>query len=680
MSSSDNVNNTTTATIHWNPEGTPVATDYDDVYFSVDNGLAESRYVFIEQNQLTERWQNHQTASYVIAETGFGTGLNFLAAWQHYQQFLETNPDTALTRLHFISFEKHPLSLNDLSQALKQWPELKEFGDQLIAFYPQIMTPGCHRIAFHHPVPITLDIWIGDVHHNLPEVPNISGGLVNSWFLDGFAPSKNPDMWTQKLFEGMAVLSAEDASLATFTAAGFVRRGLIEVGFDTQKAKGFGRKRDMLVGRFKQQTAPQSLNSRLYSRKGIRAGEDIAIIGAGIAGVSLAYALVKRGINVSLYEKNSAAALEASGNRQGAVYPLLSPNQPHVSEFFQHAFNYHHQVLAQLAQQQLEVEHDYCGLLQLAYNEKSQAKNLNIAQAGYPKNLVYPVDKATASELAGVSLDDEALFYPHAGWVNAKQCVQTILKAAEQSGLLSVHYEHELSEFELENKGCRLHLGSQVKQHNNIVFCQSHHLLNLPQAEQLPITPVRGQVSHIETTPQLSKLSKVLCYEGYLTPANQQQHCIGASYIRNDLSLELKANEAKSNLKAIRKCQPQPWNEQLKLANIPGRAATRCAVRDHFPLIGQLPNLEQLFSEQYQQQWQEVNPPSYGGVFVAIGFGSRGICSAPFATELLAAQLCNEPIPLKQSTLNCVHPHRFWNRRLVKNRPLALNYREFKNR
>ncbi|WP_188407462.1 bifunctional tRNA (5-methylaminomethyl-2-thiouridine)(34)-methyltransferase MnmD/FAD-dependent 5-carboxymethylaminomethyl-2-thiouridine(34) oxidoreductase MnmC [Agarivorans gilvus] len=665
------MNNTTTATIHWKPEGTPVATHYDDVYFSVDNGLAESRYVFIEQNQLLQRWSQHLSSHYVIAETGFGTGLNFLATWQHYQQHCQQQPNTPVKRLHFISFEKHPLSLGDLKQALQAWSELLPFSEQLLEYYPQIMTAGCHRLLFESPIPICLDLWIGDVHDNLPELVTPSQGLVDSWYLDGFAPSKNPDMWSPQLFEQMARLSKPQASVATFTAAGFVRRGLNEVGFAMQKGKGFGRKRDMLVGHYQGEPQAKDLLTRLYQRQAMRSGEDLAIIGAGIAGVSLAYAMVKRGVKVSLYEKNKAAALEASGNRQGAVYPLLSPTQQPLTEFFQHAFNYHHQLMLQLKHQQREVEHQFCGLLQLAYNEKSQKKHRKVTEAGYPSELVHAVNAEQASELAGLSLSSEALHYPKAGWVDAQQCVQTILDAALATGLLEVHYQHELIDYQQHESYCRLIFTGHEKHHHNVAFCQAHHLLNLTQAAQLPLSPVRGQVSHIKSNPSLAKLRKVLCYEGYLTPAYQQQHCIGASYLRNQVDLELRTQETESNLAALRHCQPQAWNQHLECAEVAGRVAIRCAVRDHLPLLGQLPDLNRLLGDDYQNNWQTADSPVHSRSFLAVGFGSRGICSAPFATELLAAQLCGEPLPLKASTLRSVHPQRFWNRRLLKGRPMS---------
>ncbi|UPW16982.1 bifunctional tRNA (5-methylaminomethyl-2-thiouridine)(34)-methyltransferase MnmD/FAD-dependent 5-carboxymethylaminomethyl-2-thiouridine(34) oxidoreductase MnmC [Agarivorans sp. TSD2052] len=675
MSSTDNVNNATTATIHWNPEGTPVATDYDDVYFSVDNGLAESRYVFIEQNQLSERWLNHPSPCYTIAETGFGTGLNFLATWQHYQQHLADNPNSAVKRLHFVSFEKHPLALKDLSQALKQWPELAEYSKQLIQFYPAIMTLGCHRITFHSPLPITLDLWIGDVHENMPEVPNTRSGLVDSWFLDGFAPSKNPDMWSQQLFNGMAKLSAANASVATFTAAGFVRRGLISAGFAAKRAKGFGRKREMLVGQFIGPKQPAELHQRLYHRVAIRPGESVAIIGAGIAGASLAYALVKRGVKVTIYDQACAAAAEASGNKQGAVYPLLSPNQPNVSEFFQHAFNYHRHLADQLEQQGYPLDQQRCGLLQLSYNQKAAQKNQNILDAAYPVELVHLVSSKQASSLAGVSLSNEALYYPLAGWVNPKQLVNTLLKVASLSGLLDIQYQQQLVAMNTTEHHVELTFKEGLQQHDNVVFCQSHSLLELEQAKHLPLTPVRGQVSHIDSNPKIGALTKVLCYEGYLTPASQQQHCIGASYVRNGVSKIMDEQEGLDNLQSLQNCQAQAWNQQLSFAKVAGRVAIRCAVRDHFPLLGALPDIENIYAPQYLQQWQQQTPPYYERCFIAVGFGSRGICSAPFATELLAAQLCGEAIPLKQSSLDSLHPHRFWNRRLIKNRPLELRYR-----
>jgi tRNA 5-methylaminomethyl-2-thiouridine biosynthesis bifunctional protein len=234
----------TNARLDWNESGTPVSGQFDDVYFSNVNGLEETRYVFLQKNQLPERWNQFNSQRFVIGETGFGTGLNFLAAWQAFDQFRQENPDAQLHSLHFISFEKYPVSKTDLIKAHQSWPELATYARELQQNYP-IAIPECHRIILADGA-VTLDLWFGDIHDCMPSLPVSREGVVDAWFLDGFAPSKNPDMWNQHLFDYMAKLAKPEATCATFTAAGFVRRGLIEAGFAMQKVKGFGTKREML--------------------------------------------------------------------------------------------------------------------------------------------------------------------------------------------------------------------------------------------------------------------------------------------------------------------------------------------------------------------------------------------------------------------------------------------------
>ncbi len=178
----------THAQLDWNESGTPVSDQFDDVYFSNVNGLEETRYVFLKQNRLPERWHDFEQPRFVIAETGFGTGLNFLAVWQWFEQFRQQNPNAALQELHFISFEKYPLSQQDLVKAHESWPELAAYAKQLQAHYP-IAVPECHRIVLADGA-ITLDLWFGDIKDCLPSVPTPSQGVVDCWFLDGFAPSK----------------------------------------------------------------------------------------------------------------------------------------------------------------------------------------------------------------------------------------------------------------------------------------------------------------------------------------------------------------------------------------------------------------------------------------------------------------------------------------------------------
>ncbi len=217
---------------------------YDDVYFSAQDGLAETRHVFLDGNDLPARWMAHEGV-FTIAETGFGTGLNFLAA---LDVFKKTAPRD--TQLHFISFEKHPLEADVIRQALQQWDLDVE---ALLSVYEPLLraqrsNPDSRiidcRVACAPRNDVSLQIYIGDVNDLLPTV----NFAADAWFLDGFRPSSNPDMWTETVFNNMARLSNQDATFATFTAAGFVRRGLEASGFEVRKVPGFGRKREMAIG------------------------------------------------------------------------------------------------------------------------------------------------------------------------------------------------------------------------------------------------------------------------------------------------------------------------------------------------------------------------------------------------------------------------------------------------
>ncbi|PPD51904.1 MAG: hypothetical protein CTY12_07175 [Methylotenera sp.] len=224
------------AKLEWR-DGQPYASTYQDVYFSSDNGLLETDYVFLQGNVLQSRWQTLKTPHFTIAETGFGTGLNFLSA---VKLWLEVAPATAM--LHYISTEKHPLSLQDLTSALALWPTLVEFSHLLLANYEKLLQGDQALDLFQNRV--RLSLLVGDATTQMHQIH----GVVDAWFLDGFSPAKNPDMWQTELFQQMARLSAIGSTFATFTSAGHVRRNLAAAGFNTQKRAGFGKKREMLQG------------------------------------------------------------------------------------------------------------------------------------------------------------------------------------------------------------------------------------------------------------------------------------------------------------------------------------------------------------------------------------------------------------------------------------------------
>ena len=231
------------ATLQWNNQQ-PYSLDFDDVYYSSDDGLAETEHVFIKHNQLTERFSNLQDTKFTIIETGFGTGLNFFCAIQH---FIKHAPANASCR--FISIERYPLSIEDLIKANQIWPMFGELATQLHAPYTKLKD-GLN--TFHLcQNRIQLDLWIGDVSECLPQIQS----PADAWFLDGFAPAKNSDMWAAQLFAELARLSKTNTTFATFTSAGQVRRQLQGAGFNVNKAAGFGKKREMLYGIYAQHHA-----------------------------------------------------------------------------------------------------------------------------------------------------------------------------------------------------------------------------------------------------------------------------------------------------------------------------------------------------------------------------------------------------------------------------------------
>lgn len=234
----------TFATLSFNAANTPVSDQFDDIYFSTQDGLAESHYVFQEGNQLWEKWLSHSREAFVIAETGFGTGLNFLAVAEKFKQFRAEFPESKLKRLYFISFEKFPLTSAQLAEIHQNYPQFAMFSQSLTACW-QPRQNGCQRYHFGD---IYLDLWFGDIAENLPQLGDLYSNTIDAWFLDGFSPDKNPEMWNEKLYKQMFRLSRNGGTFATFTASSNVRRGLQAAGFSVYKRKGFGKKREMLWG------------------------------------------------------------------------------------------------------------------------------------------------------------------------------------------------------------------------------------------------------------------------------------------------------------------------------------------------------------------------------------------------------------------------------------------------
>lgn len=657
------------ARLDWNEAGTPVSSEFGDVYFSNDNGLAETRYVFLQQNRLPARFLHHDRDTFVIGETGFGTGLNFLATMA---AFLEQAPQTGNGfRLHFISFEKYPLTQSDLRKALAAWPELSSLSQDLIAQWP-IPVSGCHRLIFAGGR-IRLDLWLGDIKDMMPQLPHHAEGLVDAWYLDGFSPAKNPEMWTQALFDGLARLTRPAATIATFTCAGFVRRGLIAAGFSMKKVKGHGSKREMLAGD-RTDKQPQQTIAPWYARPAGRDGE-VLIIGGGIASAMTALSLVERDRKVTLLCEDDEPANGASGNRQGALYPLLNGEHDALSRFYSLAFGYARHRLLALAERH-PVAFALCGVTQLGYDEKSAAKLAKMSQGPFPSELMHPLSTAEVEQVVGLPCGHSGVSYPLGGWLCPADLTRAAIKEAQASGLLEVMFNTEVVAIAEQVDGWQVESRDGRRwQAPNLVVAAGHKLPALIPFAELPLYPVRGQVSHVPTSASLSRLNTVLCYDGYLTPAHNDHHCIGASYGRNQTDLAFRAEEQRQNQARLQACLPQQsWPGEVDVSGNEARVGVRCASRDHLPVVGPVARLASL-ADQYAglhtDQQNAASLPCHPGLYVLGALGSRGLCSAPLCGELLASEICGDPLPLAADLLEALHPARYWVRKLLKGKALA---------
>ncbi|MGS2722253.1 bifunctional tRNA (5-methylaminomethyl-2-thiouridine)(34)-methyltransferase MnmD/FAD-dependent 5-carboxymethylaminomethyl-2-thiouridine(34) oxidoreductase MnmC [Porticoccus sp. GXU_MW_L64] len=665
------------ADIQWGENGQPVSSQYDDVYFSRASGIDETRYVFLHNNHLEQRWQQLPECGgcFTIAETGFGTGLNFLCA---ADLWLRTAPVN--WRLHFVSVEKFPLSHGDLAKALALWPELDTLAEELKEQYPP-QIPGIHPLWLQNGR-IQLTLLFGDAADMFNQLKGSDhplwrrhgNPLVNAWFLDGFAPAKNPDMWSDRLFTTIADLSDSGTTAATFTAAGHVRRGLQEVGFQVDKVPGFGRKRDML--RAQMLTAPTveqstdalqpashnatsaapwylDINTKTQSKQA-------TVVGGGIAGCSAALALAKRGWQVTLIERHGELAQEASGNPQGIIYPKFSKQDSPLSRFGLCALAYASRYYQPLWQRGGFGEQ--CGVLLLPESDKQAADFRQIGErfANSPE-LVRWVNGQQAADLAGLPLSSEqGLFCSQLGWVIPPKVCQQLTQHPAITVITT-----DVNEL-IRNGSCWQLLdteGCTVSESETVILACSHSVAHFQQTAHLPLKRIRGQITQVPS--KGSTLKTVLCGAGYIAPTHRGHYTLGATYNLNDDDLQVRDSDHQTNLQKLTTTDPS-IGEQLPdtVESLSGRVGFRCTTPDYLPIAGPAPVAEAMnerFALLRKNAKAHIPLPGeyHPGLYISCGHGSRGLSYAPLTAELLASQICGEAAPIDRELAQALNPARF---------------------
>ena len=649
------------AQLDWDDQGRPHSRVFDDVYFSDTAGLEETRYVFIEQNALKERFADlRANGQMVIGETGFGTGLNFLCAWQLFEQTAQ--PDA---RLHFISVEKYPLTRGDLHRALALWPQLSDVSEQLLAAYFAIH-PGFQTLTLGNGR-VTLTLLIGDVLEQLSQLD----AQVDAWFLDGFAPAKNPDMWTPELFAQLARLAAPDATISTFTSTGWVRRALNEAGFKMRRTPGIGHKWEILRGTFlgvPEQALATSAVKPWYARPPQPTTERKAlVIGGGLSGCASANSLARRGWQVVLLERHERLAKEASGNPQGVLYLKLSAHGTTLSQMIVSGFGYTRRLLEHL---QRGRDWDDCGVLQLGFNAKEAQRQAQLAGAFAPA-LVHMLDQPQAQALAGIELAQGGLFYPEGGWVHPPALCQ--YQAMHPNVQVLTHHDVvQLNNVDNQWQACdgeRVLASAPV-----VILAGAAEVKRFPASSGLPLKRIRGQITQLVQTEHSAALNTVVCAEGYVAPGRMGEHTLGASFDFDNDDLTTTPAGHQGNLDLMDEISPQLsslFGEQLEPAQLQGWAAFRCTSPDYLPIVGPLSDPE-AFASTYAvlrkdaRQVPDTPCPWLHGLYVNSGHGSRGLITAPLSGEMLAAWINNEPLPVPRTIAEACHPNRFALRALIK--------------
>ena len=588
----------------------PVARDYDDPYFSRQDGIAESRYVFLNGNRLPERFSTLSSGQlFVVGETGFGTGLNCLLA---AQCFLQTAPPQA--HLHLVSVEKHPLTLKDMRTALAHWPELASLANALLTEYPPA-TPGQHRLKLHPRISLTLLYGEAEQCWSLFQHP------VDAWFLDGFAPACNPDMWQPALFAEMARLSRPGTTLATFTAAGFVRRGLQESGFVMNKKKGFGHKRHMLTGEIPH-------GSPAYCPAD---SPSVIVVGAGLAGATTARALAERGCKVTVMDPDGIAQ-HASGNLAGVVYSTPSAHLTPQNRFYQQSYSHALRWLARQAFPRDKSDGQLNGVVQHYVDDKQQEKLTQALETGaWPSSLLIAQGEHAAELVGG-------------GYLRPARWCQHLLDhdniRIEKISVTAVH-EGQPATVTLDN--------GQSRHADAIVLCTAANTTTLPGLQWLPLKLIRGQVSYCQATEASRLWQQAQCHGGYLTPALDDLHCVGATFDLHNDSPVTSEKDDQANLAQLERYLPRLWLElggqQINIVD--RRVAFRCQSLDFLPLCGPLPVAT-----------ENPHRPATG-LYLNLAHGSRGITGTPLCADLIADLICKHPLPVDQQLVDALAPERF---------------------
>jgi tRNA 5-methylaminomethyl-2-thiouridine biosynthesis bifunctional protein len=608
------------ADVAYDDDGTPRSARYGDVYHSAASGPGQARHVFLGGNGLPARWAARR--AFAVLELGFGLGVNFVATWRAWRD--DANRPR---QLHYVAIDRHPAAPDVLATVLARDADLAPLARELGARLPPPL-PGTHRRAFDDGR-VVLTLVYDDVETALRRLE----ARADAIYLDGFAPSRNPAMWSAPVLRAVARHAARDATVATWSAARAVRDALAAAGFDVERREGFGTKRDMLVGRH----APRGGG---VAGERADAGERRAIVvGAGLAGSSAAASLAARDWHVTVVDAAPAPASGASSLHAGTFHPIVTRDDSLLARLTRAAFLH-----ALDRWRDPAIAWSRCGVLQLARRHVDEARFTDDARP-WPATYVEAVDAAEGARRAGLPVERAGLWYPDGGWARAPTIVAAWLARAAR-------FAAGARVASLARRGERWTVldarGDTIAEAPVVVLANAADLARLAPFGA-PLASVRGQASYLPAD-ALAPPRAVVIGHGYVLPAIDGRVVVGSSYDLGATDAAPSAASHAGNLERLRGLAPA-LAVHADPATLDGGVGFRAVVADRMPLVGPLPDPA--------DDGRGDRVAGAPGLYAIGAFGSRGLTWAALAGELLASHVDGGPLPVEADLADAVDPRRF---------------------
>jgi tRNA 5-methylaminomethyl-2-thiouridine biosynthesis bifunctional protein len=624
------------ARIDFSDASAPRAIAFDDLYHARGGAFEQARHVFLAGNGLPQRWAGRD--HFVILETGFGLGHNFLATWAAWR-----DDGARCAHLWFLSVDKHPPRIDDLRRAHAQSAE-PELARQLAAAWPPL-TPDLHRRDFADGR-VHLLLAFGDIATWLPQWQ----ASVDAFYLDGFAPAKNPAMWEPHVLKRLGRLAAVQATVATWSTARVVRDALAAADFEIQRHPGFDHKREMLTARH----APWHRAPAPAGRRYGGTPAPVLIVGAGLAGAATAHALATLGVPSRVFDAHATPAQGGSGQPAGLMHGVVhTDDSPHTRWFRAGALR-SHAVLATLVASGA-VRGRLEGLLRLERGLDREAMQRTIDAQGLPGDYVQALSHSDASARAGCAVNGAAWWYPGGGWVDPRSLVRHWLDHARIQLTLGTHVARIGND---DNGAWNLFdaAGHTIASAATLVLANADGIASLLPPADWPLQRSRGQVTWWPDAPRDWQPAVPMAGDGYAIALDGGLLC-GATSDLDDPHATLRDADQRRNLDALSRLSGRTRAAPPPLS-LGGRVAWRVHTRDRLPLIGAVPlpaGDRAVRSRQDQPRFIARVP----GLHLFAALGSRGLTQAVLGGEVLAAMVTGTPLPIGGTLLDAVDAARF---------------------